>query len=139
MEVLDPGHLYRVPNLEAAGCQVIRFIKRSSAMIQHPKEHSGVNTQEVIRVLIDRTDYLYDVGPCEETADAAYYLRMALWCYEARAYRRKQQKLNKAAPTRAEPGDVNATRDGFDDIPFNEQHIEQRPTGPDGHIILEEG
>lgn len=136
MKVLDPGHVYEVPNLEAPGEQQIVFIKRSSRMVKHPNERPGTNTQEVIRVLIDRTEYLNDIGSCDETADAIYYLRMALWCYEARAYRRKQQNLNKQASAQAEMGSVVATRDGWDDIPFSEYEIEARPTGPDGHIIL---
>lgn len=136
MKVIDPGHFYKVPNLEAPGEQEIQFIKRSSKMITHPDEYAGTNTQEVIRVVLDRTKYLNSIGPCVESEDAIWYLRMALYSYEARAYRRKQQKLNREAGAEGEVGNVNATRDGFDDIPFNEYEIELRPTGPDGHIVL---
>lgn len=135
-KTLDPGHHYRIANLESPGSQDIIFLKRSSKMIQHLDEHPGINTQELIRVCIDRSEYLDGVGGCDETKDAMYYLRMALWCYEARAYRRKQQKLNRQAGAVADVGNVNATRDGFDDIPFTEFEIEDRPCGLDGHIIV---
>jgi hypothetical protein len=125
-----------VPNLESPGEQPIVFIKRSSRMIQHPKEHAGTNTQELIRVLIDRSQYLYDVGPCEETGNAIEWLRMALYEYEARAWRRKQQRLNKQAAPRAETEKVNAHRDGYRDVPFTSCGIEKLPVGPDGHIIV---
>jgi hypothetical protein len=107
-------------------------------MIQHPNEHTGSNTQELFRVTIDRSTYLDAVGESVETEDAIYHLRMALWDYEARAYRRKQQKLNKQAAPQAETGDINADRESWDDIPFSEYEIEDLPTGPDGHIIWKE-
>lgn len=159
MEVIDPGHVYWIPNLESRvrpewakrlGCwlavrltwlfggQAVVFIKRSSKMVQHLEEHPGSNTQEYFRVTIDRSKYLDALGHSDETMDTVYYLSMALWCYEARAYRRKQQKLNKQAQGQAEMGSSNATRDGWDDVPFSELDIEHRPVGSDGHIILGE-
>lgn len=156
MQVIDPGHVYWIPNLESPprplwvqrlaqwlapkmcawfGGQCVVFIKRSSKMVWHPNEHPGSNTQELFRVTINRSEYLDIVGHSEETLDSVYYQRMALWCYEARAYRRKLQKLNKQAQGQALMGSSNSTRDGWDDIPFSEYGIEHRPVGPDGHII----
>jgi hypothetical protein len=137
MKVLDPGHLYEVPNLEAEGTQQIRFIKRNSDMVQRDEEYAGTNTQEVIRVLIDRTKYLNTVGYCEETANAVSWLQMALYEYEARAWRRKQQKLNKRAKPQAETDGLNAYRDAYRDVPFTSVGIEDLPTGPDGHVIVD--
>lgn len=130
MKTLEPGHVYELPNLEHPGSQRLTFVKRSSAAIDYgDEEHPGTNTQEVLRALIERTLYLNDVLPAAETLDAVYYLRMALFCYEARAWRRKQQKVNKGS-------EVNEYVERYDDVPFNEQDIEQRPVGADGHIIL---
>lgn len=136
MKTLDDGHDFEVPNLEAPGSQRITFIKRSSDMIRHPREYPGTNTQEVIRVLIARTKYLDGVGPCEETGNALQWLRMALYEYEARAWRRKQQRLNKGAAPQADTDRVNAHRTGYRDVPFSEHRIETLPTGPDGHLLI---
>jgi hypothetical protein len=157
MRVIDPGHIYWVPNLESParpmwmqrfacwlapklvwlfGGQVVVFIKRSSDMIEHDREFPGSNTQEMIRVAIDRTKYLNGVGYCVESEDAIYYGRMMLWSYEARAWRRKQQRLNRKAPAEAELGSPNADRQSWDDVPFSEHCIEDMGTGPDGHIIV---
>jgi len=108
-------------------------------MIHHPLEWSGVNTQELIRVLIDRTEYLYDVGPCDETANAVHWLTMALYEYEARAWRRKQQKLNKRAGAQADVDRVNITREFYRDVPFTPQEVLGMKVGSDGHVIVEEG
>lgn len=136
MRCTDPGHTYYVPNLEAEGEQKIVFIKRSSKMVKHAEEYPGSNTQELIRVLIDRTKYLYDVGPCEETGNAIEWLRMALYEYEARAWRRKIQKLNREANPEAITGDLDVFRSSYSDVPFTSVAIEHLPTGPDGHIII---
>lgn len=137
MKIIDPGHIYWVDNLEAPGVQRLKFCKRSSKMVRHANEHPGTNTQEVIRVLIDRTKYLDGIGTCPETQNALYHLRMALYEYEARAYWRKQEKLNKGAQAQTETeGDMDARREGYQNVPFSWQHIEDYPTGPDGHILV---
>lgn len=131
MEIVEFGHKYLLPHLESEGHETLTFIRRTSEAIDYgDAEHPGTNTQEVIRALIDRTLYLNEVLPAVETLDAVYYLRMALFCYEARAYRRKQEGINKGS-------EVNDYVERYKDIPFNEQDIELKPTGKDGHIILE--
>lgn len=131
--VLEPGHKYKLPHLESEGFEIVRFVRRSSAMVDYAqKEHPGTNTQRVIRMLIDRTLYLDAVGTDVDTLDAVYFLRMALFAYEARAWRRKQAKLNKAAVGTPE----HDGKDNLSDIPFSEHEIEDLPTGPDGHIIV---
>jgi hypothetical protein len=106
-------------------------------MVSHPLEWSGINTQELIRVLIDRTEYLNALGPCEESENAIYWLTMALYEYEARAWRRKQQKLNKRADAQADVDRVNSTREFYRDVPFTPQEILDMRVGPDGHVIIE--
>ena len=61
-------------------------------------KNARTTTQEVLRALIDRTEYLDNVIHCTETQDAIWHLRMALFCYEARAYRRKQEGKNRQKP-----------------------------------------
>lgn len=134
--VIEPGHLYMVPNLEQSGHQFVRFIRRSSAMIKHPTDYPGCNTQDIIRVCIDRTKYLNSVGGSEETQNAVHWLRMALYEYESRAWQRKQQGVNKSAEPQAQTDRINAHRDGYRDIPFSEYEIESKPVGIDGHLLI---
>lgn len=144
MKVLEPGHVYLLETVDAkqdTPPQVIRFIKRSSSLVQHEKEHEGTNTQELIRVAIDRTKYLDRIQHCVENEDILWCLRRALMDYEARAYRRKVNKVNKGKGLHPE-GDERHR-----DVPFDIKNvdkdsrvtwIEDLPTGPDGHILLEE-
>jgi hypothetical protein len=137
MKVLEPGHKYMLKNLGTPSYGILTFIKRSSKAVDYgPTEHIGTNTQEVLRALIDRSEYLNNVLPCDETRDAIYHLRMALFNYEVRAYRRKQEELNKEAGEHVSDIEPSADRMGYDDIPFTEHMIEERPVGDDGHILI---
>lgn len=93
MQIVEPGHIYRLQNVGMYKHKnVVTFIKRSGELIEHLNEHSGTNVQECLRMLIDRTIYLDALLTCDESNDAVYYLRMALFTHEARAWRRKMQK-----------------------------------------------
>jgi hypothetical protein len=137
MRVIDPGHIYELQGL-GGGDQTLTFIKRSGGAIKYDKEWPGLQTQEVLRALIDRTKYLNDVLPCTETQDALWYLRRVLYLYELRAWRRKQEAVNREAPEHDDTARGRPWRELPHEAPFNEQDIELRPTGPDGHIILDE-
>ena len=136
MKVLDAGHLYALDHVEhMAGIETLRFIKRSGGAIQYAKQSPGTNVQEVLRALIDRTEYLNAIIPCDESGDAAYHLRMALFNYEVRAYRRKQEELNRESPAH-----VTARSRGHGeqkDVPFTYDTIETLSVGSDGHISCE--
>lgn len=129
MKVIDPGHIYELQQL-GGGTQRITFVKRSGGAIHYEEEWAGLQTQEVLRALIDRTIHLNKILPCTETEKAIQYLRLALFEYEARAYRRKKQGVNRTTLEHAE-GD-------YVDVPFNEYEIEKRPIGEDGHILIGE-
>jgi hypothetical protein len=136
--ILDPGHVYEVYNL-GGGSQIIRFVKRSGGAITHRKEWSGLQTQGVLRALIDKEEYLNDVSLCEETQESSNYLRMALFMYEVRAYRRKMESVNRKQPAHDDGVRPKSWHENpFADVPFNEHEIELRPIGPDGHILLKE-
>lgn len=137
MKEIDRGHIYELTQL-GGGTQTLTFVKRSGGAITYPEEWPGVQTQEVIRALIARTKYLDEVLPCVETKDALWHLRMILFMYEVRAYRRKQESVNREQPAHDDTERPRPWRDDpFADVPFNEQDIEMRPIGPDGHIVLE--
>jgi hypothetical protein len=136
MKVVEPGHIYELAHLESKGTERLTFIRRSSKAIQHPSEHPGTNVQETLRALIDRTKYLDDIIGAVENDDALYHLRMALLCYEGRAYRRKMDKLN------GESAEHTSFRERDADLPFTEMGFRDGPdvgienllTGLDGHI-----
>lgn len=137
MEIIDPGHIYDLRQLGSNDTQRLTFVKRSGGAVKYEKEWAGVQTQEVLRALIDRTKYLNEVLPCVESQDAIQYLRMALFMYEVRAWRRKQEEINRKNPPHDDsvrPKPWNQTP--FDDVPFDEFEIELRPVGEDGHIIV---
>ncbi len=131
-QVLDDGHVYRMPNLgvlqrdefDPERHQELRFLKRSGGAIQYAEEFGGLQTQTVMRVLIDRTRYLYNVLPCQESLRSIRYLQNALWEYEARAFRRKIQALNREQPAHVE--DIP--------IPFSPMDCETHSLGADGHL-----
>ena len=140
MEVVDLGHVYLLDTFGKNGKlkrkAKLRFIKRSGGAITHPNEHPGLNTQEVLRALIERSEFLDDVLECDETKDAIYHLRMALYMYELRAWRRKQEKVNKLEPAHDDSERPRPWREHPHEAPFSEHMIEERETGDDGHIIL---
>ncbi|MEE8233782.1 MAG: hypothetical protein V3R41_03790 [Gammaproteobacteria bacterium] len=141
MKVIDPGHKYEVDKFGEDGKTSMSlacppFMKRSGGAIQYEKEWQGTNTQEMIRVLIDRTQYLDGVLECDETKNSEYHLRMALYWYEVRAYRRKQEKVNRLDPAHNDSIRPNVHRTREQDIPFSEFEIENILTGRDGHLLV---
>lgn len=138
-DIVVPGHIYDCRQLGTDQLQRMTFIRRSGGAIQYPSEWAGLQVQEVLRVLIDRSVYLNEIIPCAETENSIYHLRMALFEYEARAYRRKVEGKNRKQPEHDDGARPRPWRDDpYDDVPFNEFEIEKRPIGPDGHILLNE-
>lgn len=92
MQVLEKGHIYqpqlRTPEGQLAdGDQKIVFVNK-----QKDQEHTGTTTQEVIRVLLDRTRHCANCMPHPNNERIIYHLRMALILHEARALERKTEK-----------------------------------------------
>jgi hypothetical protein len=98
MRVLDPGHVYELQNVDGFDKQTIMFVRRRDEHgdpLQREIRHQGILTQELLRVCIDRTLYLYAEAPCDEDTEIIECLRRALVLYEARAARRSIEKLAK--------------------------------------------
>lgn len=94
MQILDAGHVYLVENVGQDTTQVLTFIKREGEGFPfNSGSHEGTNCQEVLRALIDRTEYLLRQKPCAETESAAALLRAALLLFELRAARRHHREL----------------------------------------------
>lgn len=152
MRELDPGHIYELDMLESEDKFILTFPKRSGGAVQYSEEWPGPPNQEIYRALIKRNLYLNSIIPCVETMDAVHYDRMSLWCFEARAYRRKQEKLNRKKPEHDDSARVKAWRPSAlsDDVPFglinrirsddgsiSVVNIEDLPIGDDRHITQE--
>lgn len=90
MRVLAEGHVYEVQNIDGDGSQTIHFVRRI------PKgqafQHEGILMQELIRVLIDRTNFLNAQVPCHENVTILNNLRESLILLESRAARRKLER-----------------------------------------------
>jgi hypothetical protein len=88
MKIIDPGHEYLLDGVGGASTQSIVFVKNEGE--KYPGNvgfHSGILTQELLRVCIDRTKYLNSQGSCLETEHALGAMRQALAWYEVRAAR----------------------------------------------------
>ena len=123
MKVIEPGHIYDLNTLDGDGSPLrLVFVNREAGT-----EHSGTQTQEVLRTqvdilecLIDRTNHCDDCLRWEgndriikEMSDAQRHLRRALLFHEHRALERKIDKHGLK--------------------------VEGLPTGPDGHIEVRHG
>lgn len=103
MNVIDPGHMYQLEDLDSElGSPLsyerqptyLEFVKRMGP--QYPgntSAHAGTNMQEVLRVLIDRATYLNKQIPCAETEAVIHHLRSSLLLLELRAARRHGRVL----------------------------------------------
>lgn len=137
MKIIDPGHIYELKQLGDNNTQILRFIKRSGGAVQYDQEWAGLQTQEVLRALIDRTKYLNTVLECKETKEAIKHLQMALYWYEVRALRRKRSQTNRTTLDHDDSITPEYHPEYASDIPFTEQDIELYTTGEDGHIITQ--
>lgn len=101
MRIIEPGHVYALRNTpdgtspgEQAGEQVVRFVRRRDGRGEKIEEVAeGTLSQELLRVLIDRTLYLFAEKPCAEDVAILEHLRAALTLYETRAAGQHVAKL----------------------------------------------
>ncbi len=95
MKITEAGHGYLLDGYDGAGSQFLHFLKREGDGYPfNDGAHGGTNCQEVLRALIDRTEYLLRQIPCAETEAALACLRTALLLFEARAARRHGRHLD---------------------------------------------
>jgi hypothetical protein len=88
MRIIDKGHAYELASLDGEAAQKLVFVKR----FRGTENHAGTTTQEVLRVLIDRTQTLDAECPWDGNDKIVGHLRMALVLFEARALERKAEK-----------------------------------------------
>lgn len=95
MKIVEPGHVYDVENVDGDGTQRIMFVRRrDSAAKKLDTSTEGILSQELLRVLIDRTLYLNAEAPCSEDVEIVDKLRECLRLYESRAARRSIERLS---------------------------------------------
>jgi hypothetical protein len=92
MKVSEKGHIYqpqiRTPEGEPKGYGAdIVFVNK-----QPGQGHEGTTTQEIIRILLDRTRHCANCMPHPNNERIVHHLRMALVLHEARALERKTEK-----------------------------------------------
>jgi len=87
MKVIDPGHAY---SLDMRGIPTKQMFRFPDHEVEPHKP--GTTTQELLRMLIDRTMYCDSCMPCELNQHIIDHLRMALVLHEARAMIRKVEK-----------------------------------------------
>lgn len=108
MDVIEPGHIYALDNVDGLingrSQQQIHFVRRRDAigeLLPERERQGGILTQELLRVCIDRTLYLYAEAPCDEDTKIVEHLRAAFTLFESRASRRSIERLAK--PELAKP------------------------------------
>lgn len=88
MEVIDPGHKYLLDSLDGPCEQTLTFVKREGPKYPgNVGSYPGTTIQEVLRVLINRLEYVNNQLPCFETQVARESLIMAIGWLERRAAR----------------------------------------------------
>lgn len=86
MKVLIPGHQFALSQLDGDGYELLTFVSRMG--FKYPGNmisHSGTTTQEVIRALIYRLEYVDNQEPHIENMRAINFLRQTIIELESRA------------------------------------------------------
>lgn len=96
MKVLVNAHKYEVQNFEnPETSQVISFIHKeakegSSDLIT---VSDGTTNEELLKVLIDRTENLQNKFPCSENEIALFNLKSALYAFQSRTFDRVKRNV----------------------------------------------
>lgn len=91
MKVFVPGHLYELDSFDGGAPQQLQFIhKEPSASIPNTlyTVYDGTTNEEVMRMLIDRLNFLNNKFPCRENSLAITSLQVALFWLEERTKNR---------------------------------------------------
>lgn len=85
MRIIDAGHIYELDYLDNENSlykdksNILRFVKREGKNFPfNNNHHPGTNCQEVLRALIDRSEYLNKQQQCAETEAIVGLLKSAL-------------------------------------------------------------
>jgi len=95
MQILDPGHKYKLATLDGDVDVILTFVKRNKPPDKYPGNldaYPGTTMQEGLRAYMDRTRYVQEQSritgiPCSENEELLHHLGCALVCLENRAAR----------------------------------------------------
>lgn len=92
MQALTKGHKYELSNMES-GSQVIQFIEKEVADSDGGLKtiNNGTTNEEVLKMLIDRMQYLQQKQSCRENALVITKLEESLMWLEKRTADRKSR------------------------------------------------
>jgi hypothetical protein len=98
MQAITPGHSYYLRNFEPTGAaeQFIQFIHKEPCKdpaMPMITVANGTTNEEVLRVLIDRMNYLQAKMPCRENAIVITKLEECLMWLEKRTGARKARNV----------------------------------------------
>ena len=95
MKVITKGHKYLLENFEnKESFQTIQFIEKApvdGSPSQLETLNDGTTNEEVLKMLIDRMQSLYDKFPSEETQCSISCLKTALYAQQSRTFERQQR------------------------------------------------
>lgn len=87
MKVLKRGHDYRLDHVDGEGHTDVAFVNKEPG-----QEKEGFTTQEVVRMLIDRTRYCNNCLPHWVNEQIIWHFRQIISLHEARALLQKTAK-----------------------------------------------
>jgi hypothetical protein len=126
------GHIYNISGPAKTRDRQLIFIRRSGGAISYDREWPGIQSQEIIRMLIARIKHLGRYLDKKSVEMIVWTLRMTLFCYEFRAKRRKEEEVNRKADDHDDGERYKPWRHDY----FLDGTIENMKVGTDGHIIL---
>ena len=104
MQVITTGHKYELASFEGGPTQSLQFIEKVKRLTENPDGtelvtvNDGTTNEEVLKVLIDRLQYLNGKFPCRENAIAITKLEESLmWLNKRTADRQARNVEGKAA------------------------------------------
>ena len=94
MIVHDKGHTYILDTLDGeCNVNVLRFVKREGKGYPGNKSsYAGTTTQDVIRCLIDRTQYVDKQKPCWQNKLVFFLLNTCIYLLELRHWHKHKLK-----------------------------------------------
>lgn len=100
MKILFTGHKYELASFEGGPPQILQFIQKAQHSTESPElmtVNDGTTNEEVLKVLIDRLQYLNGKFPCRENAIVITNLQESLmWLNKRTADRLARNVEGKA-------------------------------------------
>jgi hypothetical protein len=127
------GHIYSIYGPPKAKDRQLVFIRRSGGAVTYESEWPGLQSQEVIRMLIGRMRHIGRYLGRHSVKMIVWTLRMSLSSYELRAERRKNERVNRQSDNHDDCVRYKPWRHDY----FLSSTIENMKIGDDGHIITD--